>query len=128
MHPNEELIRNGYEAFAKGDVAFLNELFPDDIVFHVPGRARFAGTYQGKNAVFGFFSKLMDFYGAGLETHVHDVMANDEHAVALINFHAHRGDQTLDGNTVHVWHIVDSRPAEVWVHPGDLYASDAFEA
>ena len=27
-HPNEELVRRGYEAFAKGDMETLRELFP----------------------------------------------------------------------------------------------------
>ena len=29
-HPNEDLVRRGYEAFATGDMATLNELFADD--------------------------------------------------------------------------------------------------
>ena len=36
-HPNVELARRGYEAFAKGDLATLTELLADDVVWHVQG-------------------------------------------------------------------------------------------
>ena len=35
-HPNEDLARRGYEAFAKGDLDTLNSLMTDDLVWHVP--------------------------------------------------------------------------------------------
>ena len=38
-HPNEELIRGGYEAFAKGDLAEVLKRFADDIAWHVPAAA-----------------------------------------------------------------------------------------
>jgi ketosteroid isomerase-like protein len=34
-------------------MATLNELFDDDIVWHAPGRSQLAGTFLGKQAVFG---------------------------------------------------------------------------
>lgn len=29
-------------------------------------------------------------------------------------------------NNVHVWHVTDATPDEIWVYPEDLYAWDAF--
>ncbi len=52
-HPNEELLRRGYDAFTKGDMEAVNELFADDIVWHNAGRDQFAGDYHGKDEVFG---------------------------------------------------------------------------
>ena len=45
-HPNEDLVRRGYEAFATGDMATLNEFFADDVVWHAPGRNELAGTFS----------------------------------------------------------------------------------
>src|SRR5207244_733997 len=59
-HPNEDLVRRGYEAFGTGDMATLNELFADDIVWHAPGRNQLAGTYRGKDEVFATFAKVAD--------------------------------------------------------------------
>ena len=37
MHPNGELIREGFEAFAKGDMDTVGGLFGDDIQWHATG-------------------------------------------------------------------------------------------
>jgi ketosteroid isomerase-like protein len=36
-HPNVELTRRGYEAFAKADLAALAELIADDVTWHAQG-------------------------------------------------------------------------------------------
>jgi hypothetical protein len=59
-HPNVARIRDGYAAFAKGDFAALNDLFAEDLLWHVNGRSQFAGEYRGPEAVFGVFGKLME--------------------------------------------------------------------
>ncbi len=47
-HPNVELLRKGYAAYGSGDMETINELFADDIVWHVAGRSPLAGVYNGK--------------------------------------------------------------------------------
>ena len=56
-HPNVELTRRGYEAFAKGDMATLSELLADDVTWHVDGAGPLSGTYHGRVEVFGFFGR-----------------------------------------------------------------------
>ncbi len=36
-HPNAARLREGYEAFASGDVTALREMFADDVVWHIAG-------------------------------------------------------------------------------------------
>lgn len=43
-HPNEELVRSGYDAFAKGDIDTLRVLFDPEVVWHQPGRSVLAGV------------------------------------------------------------------------------------
>jgi ketosteroid isomerase-like protein len=57
-HPNEELTRRGYAAFATGDMVALDELFADDVIWHVGGRSPLSGDYKGKEAVFAMFGRL----------------------------------------------------------------------
>jgi uncharacterized protein len=45
-HPNEDLIRRGYDAFSSGDMDTLRELFHPDIVWHAPGRSQLAGDHH----------------------------------------------------------------------------------
>src|SRR5205823_1359716 len=77
-HPNEDLVRRGYEAFATGDMATLNELFADDVVWHAPGHNELAGTFRGKDEVFANLQKNMELTGGTFKLEIHDLLADDE--------------------------------------------------
>jgi len=125
-HPNEDLVRRGYEAFATGDMATLNEFFDDDIVWHAPGTSEVSGTFRGKNEVFANLQKNVELTGGTFKLDIHDVLADDEHAVTLLRATAQRDGKTLDDNTVQVFHIKDGKVTESWLHPSDAIASDEF--
>jgi ketosteroid isomerase-like protein len=125
-HPNEDLVRRGYAAFGTGDMATLGELFADDIVWHVGGRSPITGDYTGKAQVFGFFAALAERAGGTFRIDIHDVLANDEHAVALVKVTGEREEKTLDDNGVQVFHVRDGQVTETWFHPHDEYAADDF--
>jgi ketosteroid isomerase-like protein len=125
-HPNETLLRNGYEAFEKGDLDTLRGLFTEDIVWHSPGKGLLAGEYQGIDKVFGLFAKVVELSGGTYRNDLHDVLANDEHAVALITAHAERQGKKLDSLQSHVFHVSDGKVTEVWLEAVDLYANDEF--
>jgi ketosteroid isomerase-like protein len=123
MHPNEDLLRREYDAFAREDLTSLDEIFADDIVYHVPGHNPFSGDYQGKEAVYELFRQDRR---ASLRSEIHDILANDRHAVALTVVQGARQGRVLEDITVHVVHVVDGRITEAWFFPGDQAASDAF--
>jgi uncharacterized protein len=125
-HPNEDLVRRGYEAFGKGDIQTLNELFADDIVWHSGGRNPLAGDHKGKDQVFQLFQQTQELSGGTFRLELHDILANDEHAVVLAEAHAERQGKTLDDRGVNVFHIKDGKVTEFWLHPGDQYANDEF--
>lgn len=125
MHQNEALLRREYDAFARGDLDTLREIFADDIVYHVPGANPFSGDHRGPEAIFRLFAEDRR---ASFTSEIHDVLANDRHAVALTRVRGERDGRTLDDITVHVVHIVDGRITEAWFFPGNQAASDAFWA
>jgi hypothetical protein len=88
MHPNEELIRRGYEAFANGDIQTLSELFDDDIVWCARGDTPLAGDYRGQEAVFGLFGRLTQLTGGTFTLQIEDVVANDERVAVMATSHA----------------------------------------
>jgi ketosteroid isomerase-like protein len=89
-HPNEDLIRRGYDAFSRGDMDTLRQLFHPDIGWHAGGRSQLAGDHQGVDTALGFFAKTMELTGGNFRVQVHDLLANDEHAVGLHTAHAER--------------------------------------
>ena len=126
MHPNEKLVRKGYEAFGKGDMDTLNELFADDIVWNAPGRNQLSGTYRGKDEVFSNFQKVVELTGGSFKIDIHDLLANDDHAVVLVHTTGEREGKKLDDRAVQVFHIKNGKVTEEWLHPGDTHAADEF--
>jgi uncharacterized protein len=125
-HPNEELMRRGYEAFTNGDLQTIDELFADDIVWHVPGNNQLSGEYRGKEEVFGNFGKLVELTGGSFRLEIHDVLANDEHVVVLVRATAEREGRKLDDRSMQLWHVEDGKATEQWLYPEDPQATDEF--
>ncbi len=125
-HPNEELFRRGLEAFSNGDIETLNEQFADDIVWHTGGRSRMAGDYTGKEAVFAHLAAFAQETGGTFAVEPHDVLANDEHVVALVTTRGERGGNQLEDRGVQVLHVRDGKVTESWFHSSDQYAVDEF--
>ena len=111
-HPNASLFRRGYEAFTSGDLDTLRETFSSDIVWHVGGRNRYTGDKRGIDNVLAFFVELTQITDGTFRLDVHDVLAKDEHAVALVNVHWDSIPQTKGGG-IELVERITVRPKEV---------------
>lgn len=128
-HPNEVRFRGGYEAFQTGNLdALREEYFTPDIVWHSPGRGPLAGDYKGMDEVLGSFAKTFELTAGTFSVELHDVLANDEHGVALATVRGERNGKKLEDNYTHVVHFRDGKVAESWILQWDLYAADEFFA
>ena len=127
-HPNLQRMRDGYDAFAKGDVAALQELMTDDIVWHVPGHSSLAGDYAGKEAVLGFFGRVMETTEGSFRVEPLTLLTDDHYGAAPVHITAHRGDRHLDVMDLQVSRWQDGRVAEFWDTSTDPDATDAFFA
>jgi uncharacterized protein len=123
-HPNVARIRDLYAASAEGDSAVLNDLFAEDLMWHEGGRNQLSGEYRGREAVFGYFGKLMEVTEGSFHLDLHAVFADDEHAVALVVATASRGGRSIKVNAVDVMHLRDGKVVEVWAACTDPYAFD----
>ena len=98
-HPNEDLVREGFAAFGRGDVdALRKQFFTDDVRRHAPGRNPVSGDYEGTEQVLQFFARLVELTDGTFSLELHDVLANDEHAVALVTVRAERAGKQLNDN------------------------------
>jgi len=125
-HPNEELVRRGFDAFAKGDMDTLRELFAQDAVWHAAGRNPLSGDHRGMDAILGLFAKIAELSGGTFRIDLHDVVANDQHAVGIYVTRGERGGRTLETRNVLVSHIRNSKLTEAWMMSEDQYAADEF--
>ncbi len=125
-HPDAQLVRRGYDAFVAGDMEWMNEHLHDTIVWHFPGSNVLAGDHRGREEVLAFFARSIQVAPPNIE--VHDVVANDDHAVALLNVRSTRTDngQTFESRVVQVFHIDNGKAIEAWSMQEDQAGFDAF--
>jgi ketosteroid isomerase-like protein len=125
-HPNVALLRKGYDAFAKGDMATINDLFADDIVWHVPGTGILSGDYKGKEEVINMFGRLFQETGGTFKIDIHDVLANDEHSVCINTVSGERNGTRFETRNVDVFHpTADGKVKEYWSCSENQAAIDA---
>ncbi len=126
-HPNVELLRKGIDAFARGDIDTVRSLWADDVVYHFPGASPLAGDHKGKDGVLAYLAKAAELAGGSFRiVEVHDVLANDEHGVALLRCTASRQGKQLSWDQTHIYHISEDKITEAWLVPTDQRAFDEF--
>jgi uncharacterized protein len=123
-HPNVARIRDGYAAFAKGDFAVLNDLFAEDLLWHEPGRSQIAGDYRGREAVYGYFGRLMELTEGSFHLDLQAVFADNERGVALVVSSASRGGRSITVQDAHIFQLRDGKVVEFWNASTDPYAYD----
>lgn len=120
-HPNAALARRLGEAMGSGDMEQMDALISDDIVWHEIGRSE---PRRGKQALREAAA------GADYEItgSVHDILANDEHGVVLVEATATRDGRTFTYRTAEIYHVRDGQVVERWAFAGDTAAINEFFA
>jgi uncharacterized protein len=94
----------------------------DDFTFNVPGKSAVSGSFKGREQFLGMLGTVMQVCGGAFEETVHDVLANDEHAVVLAVHRFNRAGQPTEYRTAHVYHIKGGKLVECWEQPQDQAA------
>jgi hypothetical protein len=114
-HPNAARIRAAAEEIERtGDMMAQVDMLDDDIVWHEIGRDE---PVRGKQALIERLSGMPE--GASIKTDTHDIVANDEHAIALVTATATMGDQELVYRTAEIYHMRDGKITERWAFSDD---------
>jgi ketosteroid isomerase-like protein len=126
MHPNETLIREGYDAFVRGDLAAVAAFLAPDARWHVAGASPLAGVYSGHEQLFALFARLYEMTDGTIAIAARDILASEDHAIVLTTMKARRGERELNDDGVAVFKIHDGVATEVWAFAEDQAAMDAF--
>lgn len=118
-HSNAVVVRALYGTPGGPDA--VAHLFHEDIIWHLSGRHPMSGDHRGRDAVLAAMR-----YFDGIELEVHDVLADDEHAVALLRATGMRKGKAYDALEVDVFHMRDGRIAEFWSFSQDQHLTDEF--
>ncbi len=118
-HPNAVIIRNLYGT--SGGPHAVAHLFDEQVVWHVPGQHPMSGDHAGRNAVLAAMR-----YFEGIHLDVHDVVANDDHVVALLRAKGGRKGNQYDALEIDAFHIKDGKITEFWSFSEDQRLTDEF--
>ncbi len=119
-HPNAKVVREMNEAMSSGDMDGAASRVADDVVWHEIGRAQ---PRRGKGELAG---SMADFEGYTIDYEIHDVVANDDHAIALGTAHVTHGDRSLTYRTAEIYHVRDGKVTERWAFSDDTKAITDF--
>ena len=121
-HPNATVVREMNEAMASGDMEGAARRVADNVVWHEIGSAE---PVRGKAAL---AESMGGFSGYDIKWDVHDVVASDDHVIALGTATATHGDRTLVYRTAEIYHVRNGQVAERWAFSDDTKAITDFFA
>ena len=125
---NIELVQAAYQAIAGGDVAWLQEHTHPDVVFQQGGRFPTAGTFVGRDAMFGHMMEFLAMVDGNFSLAPHDFMASDERVSVLLTVTVGVGARELTFEEVHVFTVSDGVVVDMRAIPLDPYVVDEFFA
>jgi uncharacterized protein len=114
-HPNATMARNAIDSLNRGDWEAMSETLADDVIWHEIGRDE---PRRGKAAL----ATPGGAPGADIKVKLHDVVANDEHVIALVEATATRDGKTLVYRTAEIMHVRDGKVTERWAFSDDTAA------
>ncbi len=119
-------VRDAFDAFKRGDMKALSDAWSDDFVWHASGSV-FGGDFKGKDAAIAAIARYpQEFQDITLD--FHDIVANDNHVVALVNSSSKRNGKTYQDQIVYVFHINDQgKTTEAWIIADTEQAKKAIE-
>ena len=121
VHPNAVIARSMADALSRGDMQTLAGFLADDVIWHEIGRSE---PLRGKAAL-AARGGAVDYEITG---NLHDIVANDDHTISLVDATATRGGKTFTYRTAEIYHIRDGKIAERWAFSDDTAAIIAFFA
>jgi ketosteroid isomerase-like protein len=113
-HPNAKLLRDMGDRMKAGDFGAAFDVMADDVEWHEIGRAE---PTRGKEALGKRYEESVGDYE--IDADLHDVMANDEHAVQLMDVTAKRDGKTLAYRTAEIYHMKDGKITARWAFSDD---------
>jgi len=72
------------------------------------------GVYRGRDQVLAFLGQVFQQAGMQMSVAIHDILANDDHAVILHESTLTVGDRTHTGQYADIYHVRDGKITAHW--------------
>ena len=118
MGENADVLRSGYEAFARGDMDGVKELWADDIRWEGPNAEQLpgGGTRSGKDDVAGMLGEIAERWER-FDVSPDEFIEQGDTVVVLGHSEGKAKDSGAEVKVpfVHVWRMSDGKAARVQV-------------
>jgi uncharacterized protein len=124
---NEDKVRQGYEAFGKGDMDTLRSIMTPDVIQSVPGKSQVSGDHKGVDNVLGYYGTLFELTGGTLKADLQS--AKDDGADKVVAVHhltAQRNGKSYDQNETLTFTLSGGKISRLDESHPDQAAFDAF--
>ena len=115
----DEFLARQRQMYAGGDLAAVEELLAEDVVWHVPGTSPIAGDYRGRPAVSEYFRLRRELAGGAIQILKGGEAHHEEALVQLADGRAPLGGRDVVWRTAGVYRVAEGRIAEAWLVPLD---------
>ncbi len=120
-HPNAARYREMTAAMQTGEMEGFADALADDIEWYEIGSTE---PVRGKQAMMETMQSWGDYE---ITPVLHDVVANDDHLIALLGVTARKGDETFEYRTAEIMHVnADGQVTQRWAFSDDTAAIVAF--
>jgi uncharacterized protein len=120
---NIAVVKRGYEAFAKGDIATLKTLFAPHANWRSVPAGVLPGNYKGAQAILEFFGRLAQETNGTVRAELETIAASGDHVFALHRNKGARKGKTIDEKSVLVFKLDKGVVTEVsefrYNHPAE---------
>jgi uncharacterized protein len=128
-HPNAAQVREGFDAYNRGDLEAMRPFLAENILWHVGGDHPLSGDYRGRDAVLDYCRKALDLTGGTLKGEPLEILVNDRHAGVFQRITGQRDGKSLDVVLAQALTFDDEgRWSEYWALADEQDDVDAFWA
>ncbi|HUA84184.1 MAG TPA: nuclear transport factor 2 family protein [Bryobacteraceae bacterium] len=113
VQENVQVVKNGYQAFSRGDIPGLLALLTDDVEWHHPGGYSLSGTYQGHDGVANFFRKLAQDFDI-LDLQAREFVAEGDRVLVVgwERAKVRATNRTYEADWIHAFTVRDGKVAK----------------
>jgi uncharacterized protein len=125
---NETLVRTMIDAFLRGDLDTVAQVFADDAVWDFPGHSILNGTFKGPQEIVGFLARSFELSGGTLSLELIDVTSSDAGACHAQWVSADHGGRSFRAVEVLHHEIAAGKVVRTWHRSDDVALTEFFGA
>ena len=119
-------MRSYITAMQAGDWDAGMAHFADDVVIHVPGRSRLAGTRRGRAEVEAYLRGALGDGTVHASVELIDMLVGEDHVGLVVHEVLRHGDRVLDMRRSNVYRVRDGAITEISIFEADQHGVDEF--